>query len=68
MADFADRASVAAEQHLRSSLAAVGQNGSSAGEVFFCVECDEKIPEGRRKAMPGVALCVYCQELKEAQD
>lgn len=68
MADFADRAQLAAEQHLRASLAAVDRNGSGAGEVLFCVECDEEIPEGRRKAMPGVALCVHCQELKEAED
>lgn len=27
----------------------------------FCVECDEPIPEARRKAIPGVRLCVACQ-------
>jgi phage/conjugal plasmid C-4 type zinc finger TraR family protein len=27
-----------------------------------CEECDTKIPEARRKAMPGVRLCVACQE------
>ena len=27
-----------------------------------CEECDAKIPEGRRKALPGVRLCVPCQE------
>lgn len=27
-----------------------------------CEECDAAIPEARRKAMPGVRLCVPCQE------
>jgi phage/conjugal plasmid C-4 type zinc finger TraR family protein len=27
-----------------------------------CEECDSEIPEARRKALPGVRLCVSCQE------
>jgi phage/conjugal plasmid C-4 type zinc finger TraR family protein len=27
-----------------------------------CEECDAEIPEARRKALPGVRLCVSCQE------
>ena len=27
-----------------------------------CEECDSLIPEARRKAIPGVRLCVKCQE------
>lgn len=27
----------------------------------FCVECGEDIPEARRKLVPGVQLCIYCQ-------
>jgi phage/conjugal plasmid C-4 type zinc finger TraR family protein len=26
-----------------------------------CEECDSAIPEARRKAVPGVRLCVNCQ-------
>jgi phage/conjugal plasmid C-4 type zinc finger TraR family protein len=26
-----------------------------------CVECGEEIPEGRRRALPGVQTCVPCQ-------
>lgn len=26
-----------------------------------CEECDAPIPEARRKALPGVRLCVACQ-------
>lgn len=27
-----------------------------------CEECGEAIPEARRKALPGVRLCILCQE------
>jgi len=27
----------------------------------FCEECGEPIPEARRKALPGVRLCIDCQ-------
>lgn len=30
--------------------------------LTHCAECDEVIPEGRRKALPGVRLCIACQE------
>ena len=30
-----------------------------------CEECDAPIPEARRKAMPGVRLCVPCQEAED---
>ena len=35
--------------------------------AFNCTECDKKIPEARRKAMPGVRLCVSCQETTDAE-
>lgn len=31
----------------------------------FCEECGEEIPEERRKAIPGVQLCVFCKERSE---
>jgi phage/conjugal plasmid C-4 type zinc finger TraR family protein len=30
-----------------------------------CEECDAPIPEARRKAIPGVRLCVPCQEAED---
>jgi len=29
--------------------------------LTHCEECDAPIPEARRKAVPGVRLCVNCQ-------
>ena len=31
-----------------------------------CEECDAVIPAARRKAVPGVRLCVSCQEALDA--
>ncbi|KAF1710037.1 hypothetical protein CSC70_10235 [Pseudoxanthomonas kalamensis DSM 18571] len=33
-----------------------------------CEECDAPIPEARRKAVPGVRLCVACQEAEDAEE
>ena len=33
-----------------------------------CEECDAPIPEARRKAMPGVRLCIACQEAEERDE
>jgi phage/conjugal plasmid C-4 type zinc finger TraR family protein len=30
-----------------------------------CEECEARIPEARRKAVPGVRLCVNCQEASD---
>jgi len=36
--------------------------------LSHCQECENLIPEARRKAIPGVRLCVRCQsELEEKQ-
>ena len=32
-----------------------------------CEECDKPIPEARRKAVPGVRLCVDCQEAHDRE-
>ena len=32
-----------------------------------CEECDAPIPAARRKALPGVRLCVPCQEAHDAE-
>ena len=37
-----------------------------AGEsLTHCEQCDEAIPEARRKAIPGVRLCIDCQSALE---
>lgn len=36
--------------------------------LSHCEECDAKIPEARRKAVPGVRLCVPCQEAHDREE
>ena len=33
-----------------------------------CEECDAPIPEARRKALPGVRLCVPCQQARDEEE
>ena len=35
--------------------------------LTHCAECGEKIPAARRRALPGVRLCVACQEQHDSQ-
>ena len=35
--------------------------------LAHCEECGAAIPEARRKAMPGVRLCVPCQEAHDQE-
>ncbi|KPP97666.1 DksA/TraR family C4-type zinc finger protein [Marinobacter sp. HL-58] len=50
-----------AVQRARSQLV----SGESA---VYCEECGSAIPEPRRKAIPGVRLCVACQSTLEKQE
>ncbi|MGA7297846.1 MAG: DksA/TraR family C4-type zinc finger protein [Rhodanobacteraceae bacterium] len=34
--------------------------------LSHCEECDADIPEARRKAVPGVRLCVNCQQAADS--
>lgn len=36
--------------------------------LTHCEECDEPIPEARRKAVPGVRLCVSCQSAVDREE
>lgn len=36
--------------------------------LMRCEDCDAEIPEARRKAVPGVRLCVICQEAHDRED
>jgi phage/conjugal plasmid C-4 type zinc finger TraR family protein len=35
--------------------------------LLRCEECDAAIPAARRKALPGVRLCVPCQEAHDRE-
>ena len=42
------------------------RRGTPTGESReSCESCGQEIPQARRKAIPGVRLCVACQSLRE---
>ncbi len=36
--------------------------------LTHCAECDASIPEARRKAVPGVRLCIACQSEQDDEN
>ncbi|MGY0634566.1 DksA/TraR family C4-type zinc finger protein [Luteimonas sp. A478] len=36
--------------------------------LTHCEDCEAPIPEARRQAVPGVRLCVACQEQEDARE
>ncbi|MFK8032425.1 MAG: DksA/TraR family C4-type zinc finger protein [Gammaproteobacteria bacterium] len=51
-----------AVKRARSELNARGPGRS------HCEECEEPIPEARRKAVAGVKMCINCQEAEDAEN
>ena len=49
-----------AVQHARARM----PSGEAATE---CEECGDDIPEGRRRALPGVRTCVACQSARDGK-
>ena len=36
--------------------------------LTHCEECEQEIPEGRRQAVPGVRLCIQCQQMLDEEN
>jgi phage/conjugal plasmid C-4 type zinc finger TraR family protein len=51
------------EASIKDELARLRARPGPAGDSrTHCADCDEPIPEARRQAVPGVKLCVACQQ------
>lgn len=61
--DGAEQAQIDAS--LDDALAFVRQNLPQGESAHECTECGTAIPEARRAALPGVQLCVVCQETED---
>ena len=48
-------------ERLKARRAPVGES------LTHCAECDEEIPEARRAALPGVKLCIDCQQERDGR-
>ncbi|MDQ0433514.1 TraR/DksA family transcriptional regulator [Pantoea agglomerans] len=64
MADSMDLVQQRVQEELARNLANATHRPAGASE-FFCLSCGEEIPEKRRRALPGVCLCVTCKEVSE---
>lgn len=64
MADSMDMVQQRVQEELARNLANATHRPAGASE-FFCLSCGEAIPELRRRALPGVSLCVTCQDINE---
>lgn len=64
MSDVVDIASDIAEETLANILANRAKPPTGVSAVR-CEECNCKIPEGRRLALPGIQTCVNCAQLNE---
>jgi phage/conjugal plasmid C-4 type zinc finger TraR family protein len=59
-------ASIADELKRMQVLQALTGAGRTAA-LTHCAECEEPIPEARRRAVPGATLCVECQRARDAR-
>jgi phage/conjugal plasmid C-4 type zinc finger TraR family protein len=48
-----------------NAIAAIRAKIGTGPGLTHCEECGVKIPRARRQAVPGVSLCVDCQEYAE---
>ena len=52
------------EDELKRMKARARPQGES---LTHCADCEEEIPEARRKAIPGVKLCIDCASERDAR-
>lgn len=50
------------EDFINDEIYRARKNVPSGESLEYCEKCGEEIPEARRKALPGVRLCISCQE------
>ena len=67
MADIIDNASTL-EDLQRDAALSMHRLNHSAVSATHCEECDEELPEARRKAYPGCTMCVSCQGEQELRN
>lgn len=66
-----ERAEIAIQFHTDLALLRHRQqhaNDQDCPSHEHCEECGNEIPEARRKALPGVTLCIGCKQTDEHKD
>jgi phage/conjugal plasmid C-4 type zinc finger TraR family protein len=52
---------------IKDALKSVRRRLPSGPSLKNCAECGNEIPEARREALPGVRLCISCQDQADKQ-
>jgi len=52
------------EARVREARARIEQQ-SSRPSAEWCCDCGEPIPQARQQAVPGVQMCIDCQEIAD---
>ena len=55
------------EASINDAVERARRNLPQGDSLSHCEECDAAIPEARRKAIPGVRLCVKCQAERDEE-
>jgi phage/conjugal plasmid C-4 type zinc finger TraR family protein len=55
------------EASIQDELARLkARRGPVGDSLTHCADCEEPIPQARREAMPGVKLCIECQQERQS--
>jgi DnaK suppressor protein len=70
MGDVIDRAQSANEVYQEAAMRTfqAKHRQASSGPHLICIDCEQPIPEARRKANPEATRCIGCQSKKERMD
>ena len=63
--DELERLADISEQQLAARIHAARISGTGP---HYCIDCDNTIPQARREAVPGVRLCISCQQDKDSHN
>ncbi len=55
------------DDSLNDAVSRIRNQLPQGDSLTHCIECDAEIPEKRRHAVPGVQLCIVCQETADAK-
>lgn len=67
MADDVDVAQEFEMDSLNDSIKKIKDSMKAVNTNIFCVDCDNEIPEARRKSVPNAIRCISCQEMYEKE-
>lgn len=59
--DDIDRAAIIIDQETERLVNGARRNLGYGDSLEFCEDCEEPIPEKRRRAVPGCRRCLTCQ-------